>query len=145
VIATGTLFNVDMLDRHLFVTLLRGSVVVAKEAAAPTDEEIPLKPSERLIVERATGAVQKIRIDAVDADAWARGKLVFEVEPLDQAVARVNRYARRKIVLEAPKQATQPISGVFNVGDVDAFAEAVSAQLPLRSELNGDAVDLVPR
>ncbi len=145
VIATGTLFNVDLLDNQLLVSLLEGSVVVAPESAESSFEAIHLKPSERLIVERATGLTRKTSINATDIEAWKLGKLVFEVEPLEQAVARVNRYARRKITLIAIDQAQEPISGVFNVGDVDAFAEAVSAQLPVRAEARDGGVVLVQR
>lgn len=146
VVATGTLFNIDILDRQLIVTLVRGSVVVAKaDADAAASDVIPLKPSERLVVERGSGSVRKTNVDVADTGAWKLGKLVFAAEPLDQAVARVNRYGSQRIALAATGQARQPISGVFNVGDTAAFAEAVGAQVAVRAETRGGVVTLVPR
>jgi transmembrane sensor len=48
-------------------------------------------------------------------------------------VAEVNRYSRRKIVLEAPPGlAAQPVSGMFDTGDTDAFVVAVQDLFGLR-------------
>jgi transmembrane sensor len=144
VIATGTRFNVDLLSRLLIVTLEHGSVVVAEEKPnTGVGLVIALKPDEQLVVQRDTGVTRTSAIDPADVEAWRRGKLVFEVEPLDQAIERVNRYARRQIVLAAADQARQPISGVFNLGDSEAFADAVSAQLPVRAEPRADTLVLV--
>jgi hypothetical protein len=52
-------------------------------------------------------------------------------EPLADAVARINRYARRAIVVD-PSVAQVRISGVFNAGDADAFLEGVTAYFPVR-------------
>jgi transmembrane sensor len=146
VVATGTVFNVDLLQDRLIVTLVRGSVVVAPEAERmESGPVIPLKPAERLVVQRATGSTVKSTVDPADAEAWKLGKLVFDGEPLEQAVARVNRYARRRIVLVAPEQADEPISGVFDAGNGLAFAEAVSAQLPLRSDARANLIVLAAR
>ncbi len=146
VVATGTLFNVDILDRQLLVSLLRGGVVVAPDGDdTPEKDIIALKPSERLVVDRSTGEAYKTQINAAEVEAWQLDKLVFDAEPLAHAVDRVNRYALRKISLLASDQGDQPISGVFNVGDTAAFAEAVAAQLPVRSEQRGGSLALIAR
>ena len=146
VVATGTLFDVDMPDRQLVVTLLRGDAVVAEETAGPGRASvIPLKPSQRLTVERSTGVARKTNVDATIAGAWKLGKLMFEQEPLDRAVARVNRYSSRQITLAAWEHARAPISGVFETGDIDGFAGAVSAQLPVRAERRETGLALVPK
>lgn len=141
VIATGTLFSVDLLASETIVTLLHGGVLVETEAGQPRQgETIALRPAERLVIDRDTGSIQKTRIDVADAQAWKSGKLIFEVEPLENAIARVNRYADRKVILAAPGQIHHPVTGVFNEGDSAAFAEAVATQLRLRTESSQDAV-----
>jgi transmembrane sensor len=141
VIATGTLFSVDLLAGETIVTLLHGGVVVETDAGQPGQgERITLRPAERLVLDRDGGSIEKTRIDLLDAQAWKSGKLIFEVEPLENAIARVNRYARRKVILAAPDKMHHPISGVFNEGDSAAFAEAVATQLGLRTEDSQNAV-----
>lgn len=142
VIATGTLFNIDVAGAHLAVSLLRGGVLVTSPHGG---QILRLRPMERLDFAGNTMAPHKSTFDASDVEAWQMGKLIFDDEPLRQAIARVNRYARRPVVLSATDQADAPVTGVFNIGDGDAFARAVEAQLPVRMQVHGDEVILLPR
>jgi transmembrane sensor len=76
---------------------------------------------------RAT-LVANVNIDR--ATAWQSGKLFFDNEPLADAVVRINRYARRAIVID-PSVAQVRVSGVFNAGDADAFIDGVTSYLPI--------------
>jgi transmembrane sensor len=146
VVATGTLFNVDLLEQQLIVTLMKGRVYVDQPAAPPGEGGvIGLMPSERLVVARENGVATKSKVDTLDVEAWKFGKLVFDAEPLELAVSRVNRYSPRKITLSAAERGEETISGVFNIGDADAFAEAVSAQLRLRVERRANGIALLAR
>lgn len=146
VVATGTLFNVDLLDGQLLVTLLRGEVAVADEIGARhARRPVMLRPSERLAMEQSSGLIRRTHVDASAVDAWRRGKIVFAQEPLGRAVARVNRYAARPITLTAWDYARAPISGVFDLGDSEGFARAVSARLPVRIEPHGVGLGFVSR
>ncbi len=146
VVATGTVFNIDLLQQQLIVTLVKGSMSVgsATDRSSPSDE-IRLGPSERLVVARDSGTATKSIVDPLDVEAWKFGKLVFDSEPLAQAVARVNRYSSRKITLASADMGARPVSGVFNLGDADAFAEAVSAQLQLRADRRESGIALSRR
>ena len=139
VVATGTVFNVDLLSKKVIVTLVEGRVRVSEPAAADAGV-IELDPSDRLIVDQSSGSVSKARVNVNDVEAWKQRRLVFESEPLESAIERINRYARRKIVMFAPKAANTPMSGVFRVGESEAFAEDAAAELSLRIEraANGD-------
>ncbi len=64
--------------------------------------------------------------------AWRDGALVFEGEPLSQALAEVGRYTRTRIVLAGPKVASLRISGRFRTDDVPGFFQALQAALPVR-------------
>jgi transmembrane sensor len=77
---------------------------------------------------RAT-LVANVNLDR--ATAWQSGKLFFDNEPLADAAVRINRSARRAIVVDPPV-AQLRISGVFNAGDPDAFVEAVTSYLPVQ-------------
>lgn len=64
--------------------------------------------------------------------AWRQGALVFEGEPLSQALAEVGRYTRTRIVLTGPKVASLHISGRFRTDDMPGFFQALQAALPVR-------------
>jgi transmembrane sensor len=69
----------------------------------------------------------------IDNDlAWRSGALVFQGEPLSQAIAEVGRYTRTRIVLTGPQVASLRISGRFRIDDVPGFLQALQEALPVR-------------
>lgn len=78
--------------------------------------------------------------------AWREGSLVFEGEPLSQALAEVGRYTRERIVLTGPEVASLRISGRFKTDDVPGFFQALQAALPVRvSQPAPGLVSVAPR
>lgn len=77
-----------------------------------------------------------------NAVAWRHGRLAFFEEPLAEAVAAMNRYTRRPIVILDPQIGQLPISGNYSVGDTEAFATSVSVLLPVRVGLERERVTL---
>jgi transmembrane sensor len=72
--------------------------------------------------------------------------LTFRGVPLRDAVAEVNRYATRKVVLAVPDSvAAEPVSGVFDVGDTEAFTTALSTFFDLEVTPREDLIRLAPR
>jgi transmembrane sensor len=67
-----------------------------------------------------------------DELAWREGALVFQGEPLSEAIAEVGRYTRTRIVLTGSQVASLPISGRFRTNDVPGFLKALQAALPVR-------------
>lgn len=147
VVATGTMFNVDMLAADLFVTLLEGRVIVlpgespfpaATEAAASPGGDaaaragIELRAGNQLVV--TSTAPPSIRsVDLSLASAWESGRLVFENEPLSSVAARVSRYSERTVRVADARTAELRISGVFNAGDTDGFLATIASYLPVRA------------
>jgi transmembrane sensor len=74
--------------------------------------------------------------DVAQSTSWTRGRLTFHDVPLSAAIAQVNRYTARKVVLEAPLGEAR-VSGVFNVGDQAAFVAAVQSYFDLQAEPAG--------
>jgi transmembrane sensor len=135
VVATGTEFTVELLASSLRVTLLEGRVLVSpsdRPRGASAAPPIELRPLEQLTVTASGQTIIKDGIDPESAEYWKSGKLVFDNEPLSDALDRVNRYSGRKVVLADPRIGAAAISGVFNTGDTRAFLEGVKAQLNLR-------------
>jgi transmembrane sensor len=78
--------------------------------------------------------------------AWRQGALVFESEPLSQAIAEVGRYTRARIVLTGPRVASLRISGRFRTDDVPGFLQALQEALPVRVSRTGPGlVYIAPR
>lgn len=144
VTALGTRFDVLLSPRELEVTLLEGRVVVSgREERADAARRAPteLRPGQQFVVS-VKSPPQVRRADVRQVASWVHGQLVFQDERLVDAITKMNRYSRRKIVLDDPQLASLRLSGAFNSGDVDAFAAALTDYFPVERELRRDAVVL---
>lgn len=139
VVATGTAFNIDILEPKVKVTLIEGRVMVLETPGSPilprraptkAQDAVELRPGQQLVA--PDGAPQRVMaaVDLDEATAWQRGKLMFDQEPLADAVAKVNRYSSRTVTVD-PGAASVPVSGVFEAGDTNGFLEAISGFLPV--------------
>lgn len=127
VTAVGTVFDVRRDDADVQVTLVSGVVEIA-------DLEKGRGPSRMTAGQqtRVTSAGSATRaIDVQAATSWADGRIVFRNTPLRIAVDEVNRYLTQKVELDADAKADVPVSGVFKVGDRDAFVSTAAAVLDL--------------
>lgn len=128
--AIGTTFDVRF-DREdeVRVVLVEGRVAVdeldKKKLEAGEPDRIEMVPGETLLAHASTGR-EVGTADLEAATSWRDGRLVFRKEPLDQAVAEINRYSTSKIRLDQdPRLAALTVSGVFNVGKPETFALAL--------------------
>ncbi|MGH8297361.1 MAG: FecR family protein, partial [Steroidobacteraceae bacterium] len=150
VVATGTSFSVERIDNQVRVVLYEGHVAVleADGSAAPYPldvgpKEIPagnlLSAGKELILPIA--GLRKLRFAAasvkpVDVErslSWESGLLVFDDEPLGIAIARMNRYAKTKLIIGNPALAHLRISGVFRAGDTSALVEGLAAEFHVQA------------
>lgn len=145
VVATGTVFSVERLSGQMRVVLYEGHVAVLDDktgrGATPTPIKIGAIPADRLltpnhelVASADSGVTAVTATDPGRAKAWENGQLVFQDEPMDLAVERVNRYARDKLRIGDPSVGRLRISGVFTSGDTGAFVDGVTAVLPVRAE-----------
>jgi len=81
-----------------------------------------------------------------DELAWREGALIFQGEPLSQAIAEVGRYTHTRMVLSGPRVAALRISGRFRTDDVPGFLQALQEALPVRVIREGtELVYIAPR
>lgn len=141
IVAIGTSFSVELIDGEVRVILYEGQVEVrARDDRTPSNGSVPagrrmMEPGSELV--EAVGSTRPALIrrpDLAQSLSWEAGLLNFDDEPLASAVARMNRYSPRKIRLADPALGTIRIDGVFQAGDVDAFAEGVAALHPIREK-----------
>jgi transmembrane sensor len=148
IVAVGTVFDVEYVDRQVHVAMVEGRVAVlshdssgsltAPDANSTSSNSLPieLNAGEALQV-RADGASTLLpKADIEAATAWRQGKVIFRDQTLAEAVHRLNRYSRQQVVIDDPALAQMKVSGVFDSGDAQAFAEAMQAYLPVATDFS---------
>lgn len=126
VVATGTQFDVEALDKGMRVTLVEGRVVVRLPAGGSRQ----LLPNDQL-TDVSGERPALVRLPSTLAEtAWRQGKLLFDNEPIAEAVARIDRYSPMPVVAD-PSVASIRIGGAFDAGDIRAFVGAVTAYYPV--------------
>lgn len=155
VVALGTQFNVEIVDEQILVTLLEGRVEVSADPAPSSAQSagsgsvttipdpIELVPGQQLVVASNGTRAPIVEANVQRTVSWRQGKLMFEDEPLADAVARVNRHSHKRVQLADDAVRDIRISGVFDAGDTDAFIGAVESLFPVDAvHSNGQSITL---
>lgn len=158
VVATGTAFSVELVQRQVRVVLYEGHVMVldrdgggARRTVAVGPRRIAadqlLSPGRELILPvqtvRAVAPAVVAPSDPVRSLSWEGGQLVFEDEPLRVVVERMNRYADRPLVVGDDVAARVRVSGVFRAGDTDALMQGLAAAFDLKARNGPEGMTLV--
>jgi transmembrane sensor len=139
VTALGTAFDVRVDHGSLKVVLVEGKVRVEPVAAeiphVGAGSGSPAAPARAAVatemgagtelVARGDSDWRVTRADVAQETSWLNGKIVIRNEPLELAIAELNRYSDRKMVLDDPSLAQTRVSGVFKPGDLEGFARAL--------------------
>lgn len=155
IVATGTEFSVEKLTGETRVALFEGHVAVMRETAKGRRSELVAAGGGEVAADRALVPGTELRLPSVAAvgsvrqipvdEGWETGQLSFERESLRVAAERMNRYATGRRIEVSPDLAELRVSGVFNAGDLSAFAQAIAAAFPVRVVVDEDVVRLSPR
>jgi transmembrane sensor len=136
VIDLGTKFLLRRGPGRLDVALLEGRIQLETKAGHhPT----VLSPGDSAIV--MADSVSVTRKDAKDLIAklgWRRGVVTFDRTTLADAVAELNRYNNRKLVVSDPRVARITIGGTFDVNNVDTFIDIAREDFGLHVSNRGD-------
>ena len=147
--AIGTVFSVRLLrGEQVNVTVSEGVVELAREAAATA-----ASPGQRIAANQQSivtptlpAQVQAIGPDAVQRRlAWLEGKVAFDGESLQAAVAEINRHSHRVVVVDDAQLSEQPIVGVFRATDAQGFCRAAAAALGASVVEDGERLHLRSR
>ncbi len=130
VAATGASFEVSRVKDELCVLAVKGELAVFGPRMSGKQT---VAPGARVTL-ADTGAPTVDRPDLTRVTAWRQGRAVFENDTLADAVAEMNRYSRRPIVIEG-EAAGMRVSGVYSTGDTEAFAKSLATLLPLDVKL----------
>lgn len=121
-------------DDAVLITAVQGSARVQSAGARhelAAGHRIAMKPGSQ-------DKLDQPEID--DLVAWQSGRLVLRDETVAQAVAEMNRYSRRELVVADRRAADLRLSGVYRVGDPEAFARSLTVLLPVEIALQPDTI-----
>jgi transmembrane sensor len=138
--ALGTRFDVRQDAGVTRITLVQGRVEVRGHAQAAT-APVQLRAGQQITADQAVGAPQSADVGA--ATSWISGQIVFHAVPLRQAIAEINRYSLRPVALDPAYRGQAPVTGIFDAGDVEAFANSVGALRGLEVEHLADGTLLL--
>ncbi|MBI1198612.1 MAG: DUF4880 domain-containing protein [Phenylobacterium sp.] len=159
VVATGTAFSVELLQKQVHVVLYEGHVMLldrtgdgARRTVAVGERTLPadqlLAPGRELIIpahlptQAAVVPAVVTPSDPVRSLSWEGGQLVFEDESLAAVVERMNRYAERPLLIGDAGAARLRVSGVFRAGDTDALVQGLTAAFDVQARAGANGIVL---
>ncbi len=137
----GTSFDVRVKGTGaLTVTLVDGKVAIAE----PDVDALELNPGEQYIASEARAP--QVRLANVERiTSWQSGRLIFDGEPLGDAIEEINRYSVKKLIVKDERLNQLQVSGVFKTGASDRFVAAVSAYFPVDAVEESGNITLIWR
>lgn len=140
VTAVGTAFNVELIGNDNLELLVTEGKVMVQDVNLPIptdvltkeieeDHAIYMVSGEKALFSRdVTASVTTLSLDQVQrALSWQQGMLVFEGEPLIEALAEVSRYTSVEFDISDEELKDIRVAGFFKVGDIDGLLHALNS------------------
>jgi transmembrane sensor len=134
----GTKFSVRTEKGKLRVALMEGRAEVGNLNSA---KPVVLVPGEVAIATADSISVaRKPMRELSDALGWRRGQIIFYHTTLADAVAELNRYNRKQLVIADAATARLTINGAFPTNGIDAFTQAAEQVFGVHIADRGDEI-----
>jgi len=127
--AGGAVFDASLIVRPVQVTTLQGDVHL-RASALPTSRDLRVQPRQT----GRLGMAGEARPAILGQLRWVDGMLGFDGEPLDAAIAMMNRYNRVQIATRDIDAHVLRVSGAFAANQPEAFAAAIATTFRLDLE-----------
>lgn len=124
---------------QVVVALDRGRADLAVEGR----NAVPLRAGAQATVSADDIAIAPLRSGEFGRKtAWSGGRIALSGDTLAQAVAEFNRYGNTRLTIGDPSIAGLQVGGIFDIRDVEGFAQAVSRAFPVavRRQADGSLV-----
>lgn len=141
ILADRTTLDVRRDGDRVSVVLLQGRATVLATAPAALERRVITRGERAIVAQNVAMHVDKP--DLAPLVAWQMGQAIFENDTLTAAVAEMNRYSNVRLIVDDPLIAKLRLSGVYRVGDNEAFAHSVAQLLPIMVERYPDHIALV--
>jgi transmembrane sensor len=134
--AIGTVFTVRALSpSRVSVLVTEGRVALSRRPlratanADPADTRL-LEAGDRLLASDRRLQVERLSDEAIEeALAWQNGVIVFQGEPLREALAEIWRYSDARFQLGEEALGSMRVAGVYRVEDLDGFIHSLRVNL----------------
>lgn len=136
IVATGTVFDVSLLESSVSVALLEGTVEVRHGHGQTARSTTRLTSGNRLVISNQT-APYSTRVASRDT-AWANRMLEFDEVTLAEAIAMANRYSRTQIRIADEAAGALRVTGAYQAGDAPGLARGLAAAFGLRVSTDPD-------
>lgn len=142
--ATGTAFNVRYAGERTVVTVTEGTVDVypvarqPEPAAPPPEDALRITAGKEVVWDSPTVEPDVKSVDPAHALSWQEGRLEYLNEPLDSAIADINRYSSRKIVIRDPDVGDLVFSGAVLTDSADVWVRSLPRLFPVELLRNAD-------
>lgn len=146
--AVGTAFDVRLDRGRVDVVLVEGRVVVEPLRREGLQRLVPALGRQTLdageVLTASAGApVLLAAADVSRATSWRQGQVIFRDNTVAEAVAEMNRYADRQLVIEDPRIADLRISGVFATEREENFVAALRNFYPIEAQVRSPRVTVL--
>ena len=135
IMATGTVFNVMAYNNedNIEATLVSGKISMAKEnksSLLPTPV-ISVSPGQKAILNKAKKKISINRIDVAKVISWKDGKLIFEDDPMDVVIKKLDRWYNTNIVLVDSELKTYRYTATFAGETLTQILELLRHSAPI--------------
>ncbi len=96
----GTSFNITAYDKNIETTLITGKVEIYKHKKNKPREKIELTPGQKATYNSKKDSFSIKEVDTNYTTAWKDGYLIFDNQPLQEIVNRLERWYNVKINIE---------------------------------------------
>lgn len=137
VVAVGTRFSVQRLEDDVRVVVTEGKVRVESAQSPPVlvaAGNVARAADMAVVVQQAPPP----RVE--EYLSWREGYLRFHEMALADAVAEMNRYNTRKIVIDDPRLAAVRISGTFRPTQYEAFVRVLQDGFSIQARNTGERI-----
>jgi len=141
VAAIGTAFNIDArpgLDKEVLVT--EGKVKVSMNSLPSSQiDEVFLTKGQKVTIGQNESKVKNDQ-DAEALLSWREGMLIFQGQPLEEAIREIDRYTPLTFTIMDESIAGIPVGGFFKTGDTDQLLQILELNFGVQSKRIGDEV-----
>jgi ferric-dicitrate binding protein FerR (iron transport regulator) len=130
----GTVFNVREYadDRTSSVSVARGKVEVGL-----LGDKMLLERNRKVKMDKSTGNLEKLNVDAANDLSWTNGTLYFDGTPLREAVNELNRYYPQAEIELAEGEYTGLLSAEFENEQVKTVVLSIADATGLSCKIDG--------
>jgi transmembrane sensor len=136
----GTKFTIQKLSNQVRVALVEGRAKIDVPARPEISGKVLLPGEVAIATSNSLSVTKQAPAKIQDDLAWRRGLLILNHTMLADAVAQMNRYNERKIIIADADAGRQRIDGTFPTNNVDLFGRVARNVLGLHVSQSGNEI-----